>query len=184
MTIAGRPKVFGIGLSKTGTTSLAGALTLLGYRTVHYPPLDRLPELLADVDAATDTPVACRFRELDERYPGARFILTVRDRPGWLASARREFAGRPVTEAWKREVRTRLYGVPDWQPASFLSGYDRHTAAVREHFAHRPKDLLVLDIFAGDPWPALCGFLRCPVPAVAFPHENAGFVGATGVTPA
>ena len=34
--IAGR-KLFGIGLSRTGTTSLSTALALLGYRTYHFP---------------------------------------------------------------------------------------------------------------------------------------------------
>ena len=79
------PKVLGVGLSKTGTSSLSAALTILGYRTVHYPPLDRLRELLDDSDAATDTPVACSFRELDRQYPGSRFILTVRDPDSWLS---------------------------------------------------------------------------------------------------
>ena len=48
-------KVFGIGLSKTGTTSLTSALGGLGYRAIHYPPLPDLRRTLADYDAAADT---------------------------------------------------------------------------------------------------------------------------------
>ncbi|MDH3688934.1 MAG: hypothetical protein OEU36_05585 [Gammaproteobacteria bacterium] len=62
-------KVFGIGLSKTGTTSLAAALTELGYRTRHYVDTSiasevveqikqcnyRLPGLGEEVDAWVDT---------------------------------------------------------------------------------------------------------------------------------
>ena len=34
-----RPFVFGIGLSKTGTTSLNDALEILGYAAFHLPPI-------------------------------------------------------------------------------------------------------------------------------------------------
>jgi Sulfotransferase domain len=37
-----RPKVFGIGLNKSGTSSLHEALTLLGYNSLHHGGL-RLP---------------------------------------------------------------------------------------------------------------------------------------------
>ena len=46
-------KIFGIGLSKTGTTSLASALEQLGYRTRDYPGLQSyVPGDLASIDAA------------------------------------------------------------------------------------------------------------------------------------
>ena len=31
------PKIFGLGLSKTGTSSLGEALNILGINTIHYP---------------------------------------------------------------------------------------------------------------------------------------------------
>jgi hypothetical protein len=34
--LKGHQKVFGLGLSKTGTSSLAEALNILGIRTIHY----------------------------------------------------------------------------------------------------------------------------------------------------
>ena len=59
-------KVFGIGLSKTGTTSLARALDIMGYRTRDYLGVTRyiagdlssvnLEEIDAN-DAFTDTPI-------------------------------------------------------------------------------------------------------------------------------
>ena len=51
-------KIFGIGLSKTGTSSLSEALEILGYSTVHFP--STLSEI-AYYDAATDSTVARRF---------------------------------------------------------------------------------------------------------------------------
>lgn len=59
-------KGFGIGLSKTGTISLFAALALLGYRAAEH-------------DVATDLPLAAFYPQLDERYPGSKFILTLRD---------------------------------------------------------------------------------------------------------
>jgi len=95
-------KVFGIGLSRTGTTSLADALEGLGVSTIHFPSdpetrrelisfLDgetaalRL-SVLELVDALTDTPVCAAYRALDQAYPGSKFILTTRDEDEWLRS--------------------------------------------------------------------------------------------------
>ena len=114
---SGKPKVFGIGLGRTGTTSLTHALTILGYRTVHFPvdeasrreiteylerKADRIEmSVLADHDALTDVPVCCIYQGLDQAYPGSRFILTTRDKESWLASTKRfwdQIAG-PLTSA-------------------------------------------------------------------------------------
>ena len=44
-------KIFGIGLSKTGTTSLASALGILGFKTWDYPGLTTYtPGDLASID--------------------------------------------------------------------------------------------------------------------------------------
>ena len=93
-------KVFGIGLSKTGTTSLARALEILGYNTRDYLGVTRyspgdltsidLDEVNAN-DAFTDTPIPSFYRELDKMYPGSKFILTVRDMDGWLKSCKKQF---------------------------------------------------------------------------------------------
>ena len=166
-------KIFGIGLSKTGTTSLTTALTILGYRSIHYPPADELDAILRTHDAATDTSVACQFESLDERYPNSKFILTWRDPSDWMISARREFENRPVSLAWKREVRTRIYGSADWDADLFGRMYDRFNRRVRAYFSNRPHSLLTMNIIAGDGWAPLCGFLGKAVPIVPFPHDNA-----------
>jgi hypothetical protein len=165
-------KVFGIGLSKTGTTSLTEALQLLGFRAVHYPPLPDLLSILRTCDAATDTSVACMYKELDLLFPGSKFILTVRDQRTWLASAKAEFQGRDVREVWKIEVRKRLYSSPTWNPKSYLAGYQAHNAEVARYFTGRKADFLRLNLFAGQGWPELCGFLGRPVPRSPFPHSN------------
>ena len=84
-------KIFGIGLSRTGTTSLTLALSELGLHAYHFP---RGREVIDSVDAATDTPVAAWYQDLDAAYPDSKFILTLRHRPEWLDSC--ECSGRQV----------------------------------------------------------------------------------------
>ena len=179
----GAPKIFGIGLSKTGTSSLARALEILGYRTKDYLGISRyvLGDLssvdLAAVDAhdaLTDTPIPSFFRELDARYPGSKFILTVRDREGWLASCEKQFTRRLAekqSEAHRR-LFLDLYGTDVYEKQKFLDGYTRFLDGVKEYFADRSDDLLILDVTAGEGWERLCPFLGKQVPLVPFPKAN------------
>lgn len=188
--------VFGLGLSRTGTKSLTTALHILGVDTVHYPvsadsfralssgSLDF--QLMEAFDGITDITTVPFFRELDARYPDARFVLTVRDSFSWLASCERHYRGRgafPETTSPKtmspgqeehmrirRLLRAAVYGIYDFRPERFVHVYEQHVAAVRKHFAGRPGKLLELDIAGGEGWEKLAPFLGRPTPAQPFPH--------------
>jgi hypothetical protein len=144
----------------------------MGFRSCHYPPLDRLLEVVESCDAVGDTPVACSFRELDAAYPGSRFILTVRDIESWLLSTQRFFSETPPVEGWRQEVRLRTYGVLEWDRKAFEAAYRRHFETVLAHFCNRRNDLLIMDITAGEGWDVLCPFLRVAAPDDIFPHEQ------------
>lgn len=103
-------KVLGVGLSRTGTTSLSVALENLGLRCIHYDR-DRLTRILMDppevpdfrvyddVDAVTDLPAAHFYRELLAAYPDAKAILTYRPVDDWWRSVSRHFnEAYPVNE--------------------------------------------------------------------------------------
>ena len=180
---AGTPKIFGIGLSKTGTTSLANALQILGYKTkddmgvVKYAAgdLSSIDLNVVDAhDAVTDTPVSSFYRELDVAYPGSKFILTIRDSKGWLTSCRKQFT-QPHTERQNeahRRLFIDLYGTDVFEEERFASGYRRFVNGVRDYFKGRPQDLLVLDVSGGEGWEKLCAFLNRPVPDIPFPKAN------------
>jgi Sulfotransferase domain len=168
-----RGKILGVGLSRTGTMSLHLALGKLGFRSIHFPDYEHLRELVDEHDAAMDTTVACNFRELDELYPDSRFILTIRDFRSWLESTEAFFGTREPQELWRRELRMKTYGVLKWERDAFLRAYHRHVVAVVEHFANRPRDLLILDIVGGEGWEQLCAFVGKTVPPDAFPHAHA-----------
>jgi len=183
VTVAGHWKVFGIGLSKTGTTSLANALQILGYRTrdnmgvVRYAKDDLSSVDLGTVeafDALTDTPIPTFYRHLDARFPGSKFILTVRDTEGWLKSCKKQFTQRFAdvqTEAHKR-LFLDLYGTDVFDERRFAAGYERFVGDVREYFKNRPDDLLIIDVTAGEGWDKLCAFLGRPIPEIPFPKAN------------
>jgi hypothetical protein len=176
-------KIFGIGLSKTGTTSLAAALDTLGYRTKDYPGLTAFrpgdlscidPLMLDQHEALTDTPIPSFYRELDQRYPGSKFILTVRDMDGWLQSCKKQFTARHAEKQNEAhgQLFMDLYGTTVFDEDLFRRGYSRFVDGVLTYFENRPKDLLVLDVAAGQGWPELCTFLGKPVPEVPFPKAN------------
>jgi 3'-phosphoadenosine 5'-phosphosulfate (PAPS) 3'-phosphatase len=176
-------KIFGIGLSKTGTSSLAHALQILGYRTKDYPGLSNYlpgdlatfdPGVLDTHDALTDTPVPSFYRELDARFPGARFILTVRDMDGWLYSCKKQFTPKHAANLSPahHQLFTDLYGTTVFDADRFRQGYERFTQGVVDYFRDRPADLLLLNVSAGQGWELLCPFLGAATPALPFPKAN------------
>jgi len=187
-----RAKIFGIGFHKTGTQSLAEALTILGYNTIHgdsphVPPygdegktltnminngIYKLPTI-DNYDAFTDNPYFSIWKELDSNYPGSKFILTIREPSKWLESAIRYYKERRV-----RPMRKWMFG-EHANPANsikaqkvWLNAYNKHNAEVIRHFEKRPLDLLVINITEGDGWEKLCEFLEKEIPAKKFPFKN------------
>lgn len=133
-SLSGQGRVFGIGLSRTGTTSLTNALCRLG-----------------------------SFEALDAGYPYSKFILTTRDRESWLGSCQafwRErvdpFLADSANDAaggdYIRLICMRLYGSVEFEPGLYAEAFDDYHRRVRGHFRDRPQDLLVLDIGAGAGW--------------------------------
>lgn len=188
-----RYPVFGLGLSRTGTRSLTAALHVLGIDTVHYPiDEDSLRamtsgkldfQLMESFDGITDITTAPYYRDLDQRYPDAKFVLTVRDEEGWLRSCQNHWTGRDAfasTEtagqathmAVRRFLRAAVYGSYDFEPDRFRRVYRAHLENVRRYFADKPGKLLELDVVGGDGWEPLCEHLGRPVPPQPFPHKG------------
>jgi hypothetical protein len=184
-------KIFGIGLSRTGTTSLSAALSQLGYRSAHFAELRReladrpgwfagdfATDYLVGYDAAADLPVATFFPQLDERYPESRFILTVRAVESWLDSVRRHWQTRPFRDdakgRFRNMVRLAMYGIHGFSESRMRTVYEFHLRTVHWFFRNRPADLLVIDICAGEGWEKLCPFLGKSQPKCSFPWANKG----------
>ena len=161
-------KLFGIGLSRTGTTSLTEALRILGYKAKHYPDSEGEFD---QFEALTDTPVAWRYKLLDGRYPDSRFILTIRDIPKWLKSCE-HFFHHNEPDRLAQLNRLMCYGTVPFDKDRFEAAYQSHLVGVQAYFANRPNDLLVMNIASGEGWEKLCAFLGKAIPNVPFPREN------------
>jgi hypothetical protein len=188
------PKVFGIGLSKTGTTSLSRALAILGYeRALSWKSEEKVlgwPEFFY-ADAATDTPCSAQFEALYYAFEGSKFVYTTRDVDDWKRSIRNHFGIEHPSEFrklhkhddfWERghtknfyntirtiQIREGLYARHDtWEEA-----YHAHDERVHQFFANKSDDsFLEMDVVAGDGWDVLCPFLGVDPPDQPFPHAN------------
>jgi hypothetical protein len=177
-----RPRIFGIGLNKTGTSSLHEALTLLGFQSLHdggpevhdavKRAVDAAEPLLTHLDPRFDAfsdigLLSRRFRMLDQQYPGSRFVLTVRPIDEWVDSRRRHVERNIADKAIGTYHGTFLtIDEPKWRDE-----WDHHVNRVRDYFQGR-ADFLEIDITRGASWQPFCGLLGVTEPAAAFPWAN------------
>jgi hypothetical protein len=170
-------RVVGVGMSKTGTTTLADCFEILGF-TPHkgYDPtlraarkkpggVEKILKTAERYRSFEDSPWFHVYRELDQRFPGSKFILTVRRDSMTHAKS-----------SWNHGVRggTRRGASTEEYLQEKIRVYEQHNAGVREYFKDRPDDLLVICWENGDGWEKLCPFLGVPVPGVPIPHSNQG----------
>lgn len=173
-------KVFGIGLSRTGTTSLGKALNQVGVKTVDTPFAlyrDRYPPhpLFQQYAGFVDTPIPLLYKELDRRFRGSKFILTTRPVGAWLDSMKWLFKhGRvkwnwpPLVHRYHRE----MYGGETFDADRLRSCFEAFHDDVHAYFANRSNDLLVLDLAYGYGYLELCEFLGVGVVDGPYPRSN------------
>jgi len=182
------PKVFGIGLSRTATTSLHHALTILNYRAIHWNnPYTRGAISRDDLfffDAFSDAVVAYQFELLYHTFPNAKFIYTDRSMDSWVNSISRHYKEHhniDNPQALRAQVfKLRLNLIPGWAEAnlychhsSWEEPYVHHHERVKKFFRDKPKErFLQLRICEGEGWERLSPFLGREIPDTAFPNRN------------
>ena len=201
------PEVIGAGFGRTGTMSLKVALEELGVGPCYHmielfghpehvelwdaasggKPVD-WEELFGGYRSAKDWPACSFYRELIERYPDAKVILTVRDPGRWYESTydtiyeMRRVISSPIfrlaapfradlsraAQMNDRLIWQNTFGgsLEDRQHA--IEVFERHNEEVKEHVA--PDKLLVYEVKQG--WGPLCEFLGIEIPDKPFPHLN------------
>ena len=185
-------KVFGIGLNKTGTTTLGTCGKILGYRClsvsskllkeiVDQESYTGVTRAVEEYDFFEDWPWPLIYQYLDKHYPGAKFILTTRkDETTWLNS----LINHSMRTNPFRHCRKHAYGYyyPHYKKQEHIAIYLKHNDNVQNYFQKRPAQFLELCWENGDGWEELCGFLGKPVPNQPFPHENSHQKRKTQVT--
>jgi hypothetical protein len=181
-------RIFGIGMPKTGTTSLHVALKHLGIDSAHWTGPWWAKKVWEEMQtgrsvtlekhqALSDLPFTMLFRELDKAYPGSKFILTTRDEERWVRSTRNhwDYKVNPWRASWdgdcfSHRMHNLFYGRKSFDAETMLARYRQHNAEVLEYFKHRQKDLLVMDMDCGAGWKELCTFLKSRVPNAPYPR--------------
>jgi hypothetical protein len=176
-------KIWGLGWAKTGTTTLGACMSSFGFRhmSTRLDLVDHLSvgnltpifQVADDHDSFEDWPWILLYKAVDKRYPGSKFILTLRDDSAWIQSYRNMLRRETPNSVLNRRRRV-LYGF-DVDVASdeeLVARRRVHEECVRFYFRDREGDLLEVDWSRGDGWTKLCAFLRLPVPWLPFPHEN------------
>jgi hypothetical protein len=205
-------KVIGAGFGRTGTMSLKAALETLGFGPCyHMIEVFEHPEhvgfweaawrrepvdwdgFLAGYEATVDWPACTFYKELLERHPDAKVLLSVRDPERWYESTRNTIYEMSKITAGSRLSRLVFAFVGLFVPGVFKIGrmgdeiiwqgtfdgrfedrthaievFDRHNEEVRRRV---PADqLLVYEVKQG--WGPLCEFLGVEEPDEPFPRLN------------
>ncbi len=175
-------RVFGIGLNKTGTTTLARALSHLGFdKAFGYDlGLTRLyfngeKELIINKakqgNNFQDWPWPLMYKDLYDQFPEAKFVLTKRkSSKTWFQSLCKHALLTGPTEARKL-----IYGhyMPQEFEQEHLDFYEKHNEEVSAFFKKMsPENFLVICWEEGDNWKELCLFLNKSIPGIKFPHLN------------
>lgn len=187
-------KVFGIGVKKTGTTSLAAALARLriGPEPPHARSVAATRALLERDDPAPAVALAAHARafadapwcmaaskpdflnQLATAYPRAKFVLTLRDPRAWWTSTRDWLA---CLKPYNAQRYAAMLGAANLSKSELLRAYHDYNTYVQDYFrACCPERLLVLALDSSKnglqtfPWTTLCDFVQahwraCPTRA-------------------
>jgi hypothetical protein len=138
-------------------------------------------EMFANYRSSCDWPSCSFYKELADRYPDAKVILTLRDPKAWFDSVSNTILGSmkgPMTLPDGRRVGPPGEFAPlligkntfggRFDEAHMIDVFNRHNEEVRQVIPQ--SRLLVFDAKQG--WEPLCKFLGVPAPATPFPRTN------------
>ncbi len=171
-------EILGAGFPRTGTRTLADALRIMKYNTIHHPEMPLFPTgagiKLPDTDAILDCPAVLYWEEIVERY-NPKVILTTREPNDWWESMKAH-ANTIRTGANMEHIQYSdalhglLFGCAAPNEYWWKRRYEEHNEAVRRTIP--AGRLLELDIVAGDKWNKLCPFLGEDTSKAEWPWRN------------
>jgi hypothetical protein len=202
-----KQKIFGIGANKTGTTSLKIAMKDLGYIIGSQKKAEkflydwgkrdfhRIIKFCYSAQFFQDIPFSLpyTFIILDQKFPGSKFILTVRNNSEeWYNSLIKYHSkkwGSDNEIPKMKELKSSLYGTQGWawdaldiacnvaeddpyNKKHLIDYYDFHNRVVQEYFRERPNDLLILNPAKTDAMKKLCDFFGLESYGKTFPKVN------------
>lgn len=175
------PKIFCVGLPKTGLNSLYLALRKLGYTGVLKDPyayLDLKEEtVLKSIDKRDVVCGIYSYVDMDmllDIYPDALLINTYRDRFQWIGAMERRYSEHFITEADSKRL-NKCFGVEQYSFADMNQIWKKQSKWFQRYAIDNYGKTVQLDLFDGkdeDNWKALCDFLGKDIPEGRFPSHQ------------
>ena len=195
-------KVFGIGLKKTGTTTLEQIFIRLSVnKSLVAPPYgkmmnrndtSRVPDFMKRYQYYQDVPwfLPEIYKKMATEYPTSKFVLTTRDPNQWWNSVlqfvycKRRRSKNQLTGEMKLEWYRQLFDAETTSKQDMIEAFQKHNANVREFFTNESHRLLEIDLtattFATNEsikmWTRLCEFLGVSLDECplnqSIPHSN------------
>jgi hypothetical protein len=197
-------KIFGVGFSKTGTTSLEKALEILGYKVCRghwklshtfylhalyiHKDYDEIFRLINYWDAFADAPWGGTdlYLQLYNKFPNAKYILTVREPKSWYESLEKLITMFDLNQetALDSYHANGMYGSAYFfrhifnieklagNKQKIIDHFTIHNEKVIDFFSNHPANFMVYDITSGEKWKKLCKFLGVTAPKNDFPYAN------------
>ena len=165
-------KIFLIGRRRTGIHTTIKALNILGYKKsqilTNDPEIAGIAAILEeiksfDICALVRDYTLDEIRAIEQTYPDSTFILNKRESSIWYASFVRYFNTLKGTHSQTAHNNKGHY---------VTSYYEKYNNEVGVHFNGRAWKLFTLTLDGSHTWQGICSYLRKPIPAVSFPHEN------------
>ncbi|WP_282041202.1 sulfotransferase [Winogradskyella flava] len=177
------PKIFVIGLNKTGTSSTYYALKELGidmsnqhnFESIYDDILDgkdKFPELFKLCtlhEGFQDIPFSIPelYKEFDKKFPKSKFILTIRDNSDeWFNSFKNYYGSEEkmkisnyTRKGYLFKVFSKMFSSNSFDEDTCKDVYTKHETDVKEYFKNRSSDLLVINVKHTDSYRNLCAFL-------------------------
>lgn len=198
-----KPKIFVIGFNKTATTSIKHALAeldiIVGNQTMgEYLAEDMLDkryktllQYCETAEAFQDVPFSFPnvYKLLDKKFPGSKFILSVRDSSEQWFNSILKFHGKHwanngvptrkdlenanyLYRGYAYVVNQYIYGDHYYEKEHYIKVYEDHIHDVKTWFKDRPDDLLVLNVAEEAAYFKFCDFIGKTPLRKEFPWEN------------
>ena len=202
-----KSKIFCIGFNKTGTTTIEKVLKDFKYRLGDQPQAELLfsnwlnrdfkaiKKYCASAEAFQDVPFSMPYTYilLDQYFPNAKFILTVRDSPEQWYNSTVNFHSKlwgdgknKLSKEELKNVNYRYKGFPYdfikevfntsdndiYNKEKFMNLYNQHIVQVKDYFKTSPEKLLIINTSNKDDYFRLCEFLNKKPLSDNFPWEN------------
>jgi hypothetical protein len=156
-------KIFGVGLQKTGTVSIAEALRILQFRVFHNTQ-GNIDDIIESYDAVFDIfhDKSNLFKAL-KKYPDAILFWTIRPKEKWIISMVIHNLHARLSFAKDREIDTREYD----------SRWESHKKFVEDDLVGKFNVVKIdTESLNEDGWSKICGVLKLEVPNISFPIKN------------